>query len=135
MEKDSFVAYTESIDKGSYRVAIGNCSSWEKTQFIVINYTDLGTIIHYFDNSNLEKLKQQFQEFVSHITHKECKNEYKFFRGNEKSKEVIEKYKSLGVEYIHATDCKCEACLIFDGYNFRGDTIKRVIDELGEKTY
>ncbi|MFZ4798987.1 MAG: hypothetical protein ACOYMA_15915 [Bacteroidia bacterium] len=129
-----FVAYIDYLESGAYKVAIGYHGTWKETQFIEIEYTDSGKKIHFFDDSNIEKLEQKFHEYITSITHKEYKNEYQFFNGNEKLKEVIDKYKTFGVDYVHDTDCNCAACQIFDGINFRGDTINRVIKELGEET-
>ncbi len=132
MEK-SFVSFIDCSEEGTYNVAIGNQGSWEETQFIEIEFTDSGKIIRFFDDSSLDKLEQKFHEYVTNITNKSYKNEFRFFIGNETMKDTLDKYKSLGVEYVHDSDCKCVACQKFDGYNFRGDTINRVINELGEK--
>lgn len=130
IRKDSFVAYNSCKSNGTERfiVAIGHCGVLNDIQFIEIEYTDEGEIIHFYDSSN-EGLEEKFPTFKNGSTIENCFNEYVEFPGNDKIKELLQFYKDQGSDFEHKLNCSCTACSNYKFTIYRGDTIKRVFED------
>lgn len=133
IKRDSFVAYKSCsiIESEKYLVAFGHCGTLEVIQFIEIEYTDNGEIIHFYDIRN-EKIEEKYKSFQPENSEKDCITILEKFCGNEKLNKLLDNYKKLGCDYVHEPDCRCVACENFKGTIYRGDTICRVIAELSK---
>lgn len=130
IKKNSFVAYNSVNNDGTEKfiVAIGHCTTTDEIQFIEIEYTDEGEVIHFFDTSN-EEFEEKFNALKNVSSEENCFNEYVEFPGNDKLKALLQSFKEQGSDFEHKLNCTCAACCIYKFTIYRGDTIDRVIGD------
>jgi len=131
INKNSFVAYNSYNNDKRFIVAIGHCGALNDIQFIEIEYTDEGEIIHFYDSSN-EELSEKFEAFKKASSVENCFDKYVEFFGNDKLRTLLELYKEQGCDYEHTLNCSCVACNTYKFTIYRGDSIERIIDELSK---
>jgi len=130
IKKDSFVAYKscDNNDTEKYIVAIGHCDASEVIQFIEIEYTDEGEIIHFYDSSN-EEMDQKYKTYKNVGTLENGIDKYIEFSGNKDLQILLQLYKDQGSDFEHKLNCSCPACDYCKFTIYRGDTIERVIED------
>jgi len=130
IRKDSFVAYYsyKSNDTERFIVTIAHWCSLNDIQFIEIEYTDEGEIIHFYDLNN-EELEEKIKNFKKDSLVENSFNEFVGFPGNDKLKELLQFYKDQGSDFEHKMNCSCAACSNYKFTIYRGDTIKRVLED------
>ena len=130
MIKESFVSFIPSKNNENFKVVIGNCGKWENIQFIELEYTDSGIVIHYYNYNCLDyqaRTKEKFRKFQSESFILECELRFVTSNGNELLDTVMNSFNKQGCDFIHEQDCSCIACsLIKDKYCYRTDTINKV---------
>ncbi len=110
MTKNSFVAFIPSTQNENYRVAFGNCGTGHNVQFIELEYTDGGILIHYHTykcEEYKEISKQKYLEFQ-----KGSPNFFSLFYGTAILTNLLNAFGSYGCDYLHKPDCDCNACSI-----------------------
>lgn len=124
MGKIGFVAIIENA--GNYKIALGYSGTWIETQFIVIEYTDSGENIHFYDSSN-KLLKDKYETFKNTGTVENGPYHYFEFSGNDKLKDLLQLFQEQGDDFQHKLNCSCPACGYCKFTIYRGDTIDRIL--------
>lgn len=133
LKKDCFVAYNScnNNDTGKFIVAIGQCAVSEEIQFIEIEYTDNGEIIHFYDSSN-EETEQKFEAYKNVGAFDNCIDKYVEFSGNKNLQILLQLYKEQGSDFEHNLNCSCPACDYCKFTIYRGETIERVLADFSK---
>lgn len=133
IKKDSFVTYKScnNDDTEKFIVVIGHCDTSRVIQFIEIEYTDKGEIIHFYDSSNKET-EQKYEAYKNVGALDNCIDKYVEFSGNEDLQILLQQYKKQGSDFEHNLNCNCVACSHCKFTIYRGETIERVLADFSK---